>query len=160
MKKKVFVAILAVFTAAFVCGCNKVNHVADTETEKQELAKVIAEDGTEKVEDTEDANSAVILAESDIENVAEIHYYITEEKVVISEESAVKEIATELAKLRLEKAVPENELLEGGMIVNLIMKNGDVIEFGCGALHIAYGKQYYVDEDMYAFITQYEVNTK
>lgn len=147
-RKSIFIFMCC--TAVLLYGC---------ERQKDENGKALgaAENRTEgivTVGDTEERTPKHIITEDDIENISEIDYYITDKKNVISDKEAIREIAVEIANLQLEEVIPEEKWLEGGMLVDIAMKNGDVISMGCGDTYIGYGTQYYVENQLYSLIVE------
>ncbi len=151
MKRGMFLLFAMISCIALlISGCEnqKNNHVEKTG---------VTEDGKDEIEEmygTEAARPVQIITEKDIENIIEINFYYSDEKNVISDKTVIEEIAAEIAELQLKDVVPEKHWLEGDMGVELVMKNGNIISFGCGVAHIGFDKQYYVDKDLYSLIME------
>lgn len=128
------IVILCVIVA--LCSCTDKKNSSATKAEK--------ETSTEKVIEK------CILPEA--AQVAEINYYsYTGEDIVINDAERIQRIIDEIKSVELkeEDIIPFEELLEGGLPVNLILENGEVISFGCGDNFIGFdGNQYDVETDI------------
>lgn len=147
MKKRYKALLLVCCMATFFCGCNAQKDVSDHKAnDKSSEIEIMGE--------TENRKALYIISEEDIPNIEEISYYNNDKKYVISDKTELQKIGSDVAKIQLGDEIPEDELLEGGIIVELSMKNGEKIEFGCAPNYIGLDKQYHVETDLYSEIIE------
>ena len=104
---------------------------------------------------TEEKNDKIYILETEqISEVKEIDYYVQNECHKSSEKDKMQEICEELCKIKLDNVVPEENMVEGFLDVEILLKDGTKITFGCNDKYIAFGNQYEVENNLYNMITE------
>ncbi|MBO5303503.1 MAG: hypothetical protein J6A92_05580 [Lachnospiraceae bacterium] len=99
-----------------------------------------------------------ILTIEELERVTDIYFYVSDKKQRVLSEKDKSAILVEIMNIKLteEDKIPEDEWIEGGVMVTLALEDGETIEFACDDNFVAFGEQYFVQNKVASMLMEVE----